>query len=104
MNLNLKSLLITVPVQGNLARKHHERFEHLPDDIQVSKASDDAGSITKVSAQQCFVTIHDIGSRREYMSLRDGERSKRKGWIRGNTKIGPVLEVNVTNYWETLWD
>ena len=33
-------------------------------------------------------------------SPRDDKRSKPKGWIRGNTKIGPVLEVKVTNYLE----
>ena len=30
---------------------------------------------------------------REYTLARDGEASEPKGWIRGNTKIGPVLEV-----------
>ena len=30
---------------------------------------------------------------REYTLPRDDETSEPKGWIRGNTKIGPVLEV-----------
>ena len=30
---------------------------------------------------------------REYTSPRDEDTSEPKGWIRGNTKIGPVLEV-----------
>ena len=30
---------------------------------------------------------------REYTLPRDKETSEPKGWIRGNTKIGPVLEV-----------
>ena len=30
---------------------------------------------------------------REYTLPRDDESSKPKGWISGNTKIGPVLEV-----------
>ena len=30
---------------------------------------------------------------REYILPRDEETSEPKGWIRGNTKIGPVLEV-----------
>ena len=54
------------------------------------------------------MTIHDIalagfgcaGSCREYKSPRDDERSKPKGWIRWNTKIDPVLEVEVTNFLE----
>ena len=34
---------------------------------------------------------------REYTLPRDDESSKPTGWIRGNTNIGPVLEVT-TNY------
>ena len=30
---------------------------------------------------------------REYTLPRDGKSSEPKGWVRGNTKIGPVLEV-----------
>ena len=30
---------------------------------------------------------------REYTLLRDQETSRARGWIRGNTKIGPVLDV-----------
>ena len=33
---------------------------------------------------------------REYTLLRDNASSKVKGWIRGNTKTGPVLEVAVS--------
>ena len=35
---------------------------------------------------------------REYTLLRDDESSTPKGWIRGNTKIDPVLEVVTNNY------
>ena len=45
----------------------------------------------KVSLWQCFVSIHDV--------FRDTKGSKPKGWIRGNTKIGPVWAVKVTNYY-----
>ena len=91
-------------------RQHKERFENLPEDVRVNKASDDAGFISKVSPGQCFVTIHDIelagfgcaGSCREYTSLRDDKRSNPKGWIRGNTEIGPVLKVKATNYLERV--
>ena len=52
------------------------------------------------------MAIHDIeltgfgyaGSCREYTSPRDDERSTPKEWIRGDTKIGPVLEVKVTHH------
>ena len=33
---------------------------------------------------------------REYTLPRDGKSSDPKGWIRGNTKIGPVLEVTTS--------
>ena len=36
------------------------------------------------------------GSCREYTLPRDDQLSKVKGWIRGRTKIGPVLEVAVS--------
>ena len=35
---------------------------------------------------------------REYTLPRDDESSTPKGWIRGNTKIGPVLEVVTNNF------
>ena len=36
---------------------------------------------------------------REYTLPRDEEASEPKGWIRRNTKIGPVLKVT-TSYWQ----
>ena len=33
---------------------------------------------------------------REYTLSRDENSSEPKGWIRGNTKIGPVLEVTTS--------
>ena len=33
------------------------------------------------------------GSCLDKMSLRDDERFTQKGWIRGHTKIDPVLEI-----------
>ena len=102
------SLVINVPVLGNLVRQHKETFENFPEDIRVSKACDDAGFVRVVSRGQYFVTIHDIelagfgcaGSCGENTSRRGDERSKPKGWIRGNTKNAPVLEVKVTNFLE----
>ena len=52
------------------------------------------------------MAVHDIeltgfgyaGSCREYTSPRDDERSTPKEWIRGDTKIGPILEVKVTHH------
>ena len=36
-----------------------------------------------------------FAERREHELLRSEESSRVRGWFRGNTKIGPVLDVNV---------
>ena len=47
--------------------------------------------MTKDTAE--FSQFTDSVACREYTLPRDEETSEPKGWIRGNTKIGPVLEV-----------
>ena len=42
------------------------------------------------------MNLEGDGSRREYTSRRSDENATPKGWIREGTKIGPVLEVQVT--------
>ena len=55
-----------------------------------------------VSKGQYFMTLDDAELEksgdpcREYTLPRDDKLSKVKGWNRGNTKIGPVLEVAVS--------
>ena len=62
-----------------------------------------AGFIKIVAEGQYFVT-HDAelakmgSSCRVYTLPRNDQLSKAKGWIRGNEKIGPVLEVTVSNH------
>ena len=59
-----------------------------------------------VSPGQFYVTIHDIhlagfcctSSCPEKTFPRDDERSKSREAMRGNTRIGPVLEVKVTEH------
>ena len=51
--------------------------------------------MTKDTAELSQIT--DAVACREYTLPRDEETSEPKGWIRGNTKIGPVLEV-ATSY------
>ena len=61
----------------------------------------DAGFLNVVEIGQYFMTkdtaefsqFKDAVACREYTLPRDEETSEPKGWIRGNTKIGPVLEV-----------
>ena len=54
-----------------------------------------------VEVGQYFVTrnanefLHTIACR-EYTLLRDDQASQPKGWIRGNTRIGPFLEVTTS--------
>ena len=65
------------------------------------KFCSDAGFLTTVEVGQYFMTkdteefsqFTDPVACREYTLQRDENFSERKGWIRGNTKIGPVLEV-----------
>ena len=72
-------------------------------DIRVVTASENVGFMSLISSGQYFVTVHDMGdgfgsfvSCREYKSRRSDENATPKGWIRESTKIGPVLEVQVT--------
>ena len=43
---------------------------------------------------EAFSRFDDPVACREYTSPRDDEPSKPRGWIRGSTKIGPVLELS----------
>ena len=62
----------------------------------------DAGFLTTVEVGQYFMTkdteefslsqLHEVTCR-EYTLPREEPASQPKGWIKGNTKIGPVLEV-----------
>ena len=53
---------------------------------------------------QYFTTLDDTeldrlgGSCREYTLPRSDQSSEVKGWIRGNTKIGPVLDVIICHH------
>ena len=65
------------------------------------KLCTDAGFLTTVEVGQYFITkdteefsqFTESVACREYTFPRDEKTSDPKGWIRGNTKIGPVLEV-----------
>ena len=78
-----------------------ERIEKLSQQDRVSKFCTDAGFLTTVEVGQYFMTkdteefsqFTDSVACREYTLPRDESSSEPKGWIRGNTKIGPVLEV-----------
>ena len=81
--------------QNFLLQRYEERIKRLSQENKVSKFCMDAGFISVVEIGQYFMTKDNVEqfyakAGREYRS--DGS-SQPKGWIQGNTKIGPVLEV-----------
>ena len=67
---------------------------------KVIKFCMDAGFLSVVEVGQYFMTkdtgdftkFHTVACR-EYTLPRDDGSSQPRGWIQGNTKMGPVLEV-----------
>ena len=85
-------------VQGNLLREYEQKFAELPEQQKLTRLCSNAKNIGK---RQFFVTLDEEGpddmkaSSREYTLPRSEETSRVRGWFRGNTKIGPVLDVKV---------
>ena len=81
-----------------------ERIEKLSQQDRLSKFCMDAGFLNVVEIGQYFMTKDtaefsqstDSVACREYTLPRDEETSEPKGWIRGNTTVGPVLEVSTS--------
>ena len=88
--------------QISLLQRYEERIEMLLQENKVSKFCMDAGFIHVVEIGQYFMT-KDTGEQffaracREYTEPRSDESSQPKGWIQGNTRSGPVLEVTTSN-------
>ena len=84
-----------------LFQRKRKRIEKLSQQDRLSKFCTEAGFLTTVEVGQYFMTkdteefsqFSDSVACREYTLPRDEDSSEPKGWIRGNTKIGPVLEV-----------
>ena len=80
-------------------------MERLSQQDRLLKLCIDAGFLKTVEVGHYFMTKHtdeflqftEPMTRREYILPRDDKSTDPKGWIQGNTKIGPVLEVT-TNY------
>ena len=90
--------------QDLLLQQYGERIEKLSQQDKLSKFCMDAGFLNVVEIGQYFRTkdTADLSqfqaeACREYTLPRQEEASQPKGWIQGNTKIGPVLEV-ATSY------
>ena len=105
------SLLMTTPTpstevlaQENLLQKYKERVERLPQQDRLFKICTDAGFLKTVEVGQYFMTMHideflqfaEPVTCRESTLARDEKSTDPKGWVRGNTKIGPVLEVTTS--------
>ena len=90
--------------QDHLLQQYGERIEKLSQQDKLRTFCMDAGFLKVVEIGQYFRTkdaadlsqFHAVACR-EYTLPREEEASQPKGWIQGNTKIGPVVEV-ATSY------
>ena len=88
-------------VQGNLLREHEQKLASLPEHLQLTKLCSYAGLAKTVEEGLHFTTRDDTeldrlkGSCRQNFP-RSNQSFQVKGWIRRNTKIGPVLDVTVS--------
>ena len=80
-----------------------QNLESLSPENRLSKICKEAGFMRVVEVGQHFVTKDTGDSRqfksvacREYTLPRDDQASQPKGWIQGNMRIGPVLEVTTS--------
>ena len=88
--------------QNLLLQRHEERIKFLSQENKVSKFYMDVGFIHVVQIGQYFMTKDTeeqffARACREYTLPRSDESSQPKGWIQGNTRIGPVLEITTSN-------
>ena len=99
-----------VPLQNENSMNHQilwqqyiERIESLSPESKVSRFCKEAGFMRIVEVGQYLVT-KDTGSLRQFRSVacreytlpRDDPASQAKGWIQGNMRIGPALEVTTS--------
>ena len=102
-----------IPLQNENSSNHQilwqqymERIESLSSESKVSRFCMEAGFIRVVEVGQYFITkdtgdfrqFHAVACR-EYTLPRDDESSQPRGWIQGDTRIGPVLEVTTSYLW-----
>ena len=91
-------------IKNYFCKRYGERIEKLSQQDRLSKFCTDAGYFTTVEVGQYFMTkdtekfsqFTGAVACREYTLPRDEDTSEPKRWIRGNTKIGPVLEVTTS--------
>ena len=99
-NANAISQSSTSLVQEDLLQEYERKFAELLDTQKLSKLCSDAGFLKEIWKGHFFITIEE-GSEdmqtacREYTQPRNLKTSRPRGWIRQNTKIGPVLNVKI---------
>ena len=84
-------------------QQYIQQVESLSPENKVSKFCKEAGFMRVAEVGQYFVT-KDTGDFRQFQSVacredtlpRDDRASQPKGWIQGNMRIGPVLEVTTS--------
>ena len=84
-------------------QQYIQQVESLSPENRLSKFCKEAGFMRVVEVGQYFVT-KDTGDFRQFQSVacreytlpRDDRASQPKGWIKGNMRIGPVLEVTTS--------
>ena len=99
-----------IPLQNENSSNHQipwqqymERIESLSPESKVSRFCMEAGFVRVVEVGQYFIT-KDTGDFRQFRSVacreytlpRDDPASQPKGWIQGDMRIGPVLEVTTS--------
>ena len=85
-------------------QRYIQQIESLSLENRVSRFCKEAGFMRVVEVGQYLVT-KDTGNLRQFRSVacreytlpRDDPTSEAKGWIQGNTRIGPVLEVTTSS-------
>ena len=96
------SLENDIPSHENLLlQRYEERIKSLSPKNEMSKFCMDAGFIHVVEVGQYFMTKDTeeqffARACRECTLPRSDESSQPQGWIQGNTKIGPVLEITTS--------
>ena len=91
------------PQNSNVAlQKCFQQVRQLSPEDKLGKFCKEAGFMSVVEVGQYFVTrnasefLLKTVACREYTLPRDDPASEAKGWIQGNTRIGPILEVTTT--------
>ena len=91
------------PEDSNIIlRKYFQQVQRFSPEDRLSKFCKEAGFMSVVEVGQYFVTrnaseflLRSVACR-EYTLPRDDPASEPKGWIQGNTRIGPILEVTTS--------